>query len=289
MSRDGTSKFNGATISKFQSRAPNQVASMVLCDWGACDEENDLPKQRLLRISGAMQRPGPIAASSILAATLLFLSPASAQEVLKYNVEHPKYGNIGTYTNTVSQNGDSTQVQTELHIAVKMIGISMFHQDATRQEHWDSQRLVGFQSKTDDNGTEISVIGKAADNGFDIQSSAIGAVVAPPQVHPSNPWAPFVLKTDLMMSSKTGKVLPVVVTDTGEVTVTFDGQPVRAHQWFVDDDKHQVVWIDDKGVVIAFQTNEQGDQVNFVLARSGTAEAAPAAAPTPAASPYANN
>ena len=234
-----------------------------------------------------MHRSGSIAASSILVATLVFLSPAaaeSAQEVLKYNVEHPKYGNIGTYTNIVSQNGDSTQVKTDLHIAVKFIGISMFHQDATRQEHWEKERLVGFQSTTDDNGTKISVTGKAAANGFDIQSSAVGTFIAPVQVHPSNPWAPFVLQTDVMMSSKTGKVLPVVVKDTGEVTVNLDGRQVHAHQWFVDDDKHQVVWIDDKGVVVAFQTNEQGDPINFVLTHPGTA-----AAPAPAPSPYADN
>jgi hypothetical protein len=84
-------------------------------------------------------------------------------------------------------------------------------------------------------------------------------------VHPSNPWAPFVLQTDTMMSSKTGKISPVVVRDTGEITTTFDGRPMRVHQWFVDDEKHQVVWIDERGIVVAFQTSEQGTPVNFVL------------------------
>ena len=68
-----------------------------------------------------------------------------------------------------------------------------------------------------------------------------------------------------MMSTKTGKVTPVVVKDTGEVMVTFDGRQMRVHQWFVDDDKHQVVWIDDRGVVVAFQAEEQGAAINFVL------------------------
>ena len=30
----------------------------------------------------------------------------AASQVLTYNVEHPTYGNIGTYTNTVSQDGN---------------------------------------------------------------------------------------------------------------------------------------------------------------------------------------
>jgi hypothetical protein len=200
----------------------------------------------------------------------------AASQVLTYNVEHPTYGNIGTYTNTVSQDGNSAAVRTDLHIAVKVIGIPLFHQDATREEQWQNQRLVAFKSATDDNGTKIDVTGRADGSGFHIQSTTNGTLTAPPQVHPSNPWAPFILQTDTMMSSKTGKISPVVVRDTGEITMTFDGQPTQVHQWFVDDDKHQVVWVDDRGVVVAFQTEEQGKQVNFVLQRASAAAQPPA-------------
>jgi hypothetical protein len=205
------------------------------------------------------------------------LRAEAANQVLTYNVEHPKYGNIGTYTNTVSQTGTNANVKTELHIAVKMIGIPLFHQDASRDEQWQSQRLVGFTSQTDDNGTNIKVTGKADGTNFAINSSTNGNLTAPQQVHPSNPWAPFVLQTDIMMSTKTGKLSPVVVKDTGETMVTFDGKQMKVHQWFVDDDKHQIVWIDDRGVIVAFQSEEQGAQINFVLANdSAAADAAPA-------------
>lgn len=226
-----------------------------------------------------MQKSALILAPSVFAALLAFVPAALAQsttQVLSYNVEHPTYGNIGTYTNTVSQDGNGADVRTDLHIAVKVIGIQLFHQDATREERWDNEHLVGFKSNTDDNGTQIGVTGQADGSGFHITSTSNGLLMAPPQVHPSNPWAPFVLDTNVMMSTKTGKVSPVVVKDTGEVTMTFDGKQMRVRQWFVDDDKHQVVWIDDRGVVVAFQTQEQGSPINFVL------KTQTAAAPTPA-------
>jgi hypothetical protein len=226
-----------------------------------------------------MRRPQLISALGVCAAfsALASQGAVAATQILTYNVEHPKYGNIGTYTNTVSQNGNDADVKTDLHIAVKMIGIPLFHQDATRDEQWQNQRLVGFRSQTDDNGTNISVTGKAEGSKFDINSSSNGNLTAPEQVHPSNPWAPFVLQTDTMMSTKTGKISPVVVKDTGEFLVTFDGRQMRVHQWFVDDDKHQVVWIDEKGVVVAFQTEEQGAAINFVL-KTETTSADPAPA-----------
>lgn len=228
-----------------------------------------------------MQKSPLILASSAVAALLACASVASAQtatQVMTYTVEHPSYGNIGTYTNTVSKDGQSADVRTDLHIAVKVLGIQLFHQDASREERWDSEHLVSFKSETDDNGTQIGVNGQADGGAFHIASTANGNLTAPLQVHPSNPWAPFVLQTNMMMSTKTGKVSPVIVTDTGEITMTFDGKQVHVHQWFVDDDKHQVVWIDDRGVVVAFQTQEQGSAINFVLKTETAAAPGPSLA-----------
>ena len=39
----------------------------------------------------------------------------------------------------------------------------------------------------------------------------------------------------------------------------------------LDGEKHQVVWIDGRGVIAAFQTQENGQTINFVL-KSDTAE-----------------
>src|ERR1700749_3953827 len=116
-----------------------------------------------LKPGSAMRRSDFISALGVCAvfSAAALQNAHAATQVLTYNVEHPTYGNIGTYTNTVSQNGKNADVRTDLHIAVKMIGIPMFHQDATRAEQWQGQRLVAFRSQTDDNGTNINVTGKA--------------------------------------------------------------------------------------------------------------------------------
>lgn len=229
-----------------------------------------------------MQKSAPLLVSGIFAIALAIIPHARAQdssEVLSYTVEHPTYGNIGTYINTVTKDGKMADVRTDLHVAVKVIGIRMFHQDATREERWDNQQLVSFKSSTDDNGTQINVTGQADRNGFHINSTAAGVVTAPPQVHPSNPWAPFILHTDVEMSTKTGRVVPVVVKDTGLMTMSFDGRPIQVHQWFIDGDKHEVVWIDARGVVVGFQTTEQDTAINFIL-KTQTAAAGPTPSPS---------
>jgi hypothetical protein len=203
----------------------------------------------------------------IMVACVAEAGPARAtSQVLQYKIEHPTFGNIGTYTNTVDRQGNSVDVATQLHVVVKMLGIAMFHQDATRLEHWENGRLVSYQSATDDNGKKIDVTGAARGNAFIVQSP-LGTFTAPAYVHPSNPWASQLLNTEFMMSTKTGRVMKVVVTDTGETNVTFDGQAMRLHQYFVDGEKHQVVWLDQNGLVVAFQTEEQGSPIKFVLQR----------------------
>jgi len=189
----------------------------------------------------------------------------AATQVLSYNVEHPTYGTIGTYTNTVQQSGKAVSVHTDLHVTVKIMGIPLYHEDATREEQWQGQRLIAFRGTTDDNGKKITVTGKADGTRFVIRSSSDGTVIAPPQVHPSNPWAPFLLQTDTIMSTKTGHVSRVAVKDTGEVSATLDGRPMRVHQWFVDGEKHEVVWLDARGMVVGFQTQEEGTPIKFVL------------------------
>jgi hypothetical protein len=63
--------------------------------------------------------------------------------------------------------------------------------------------------------------------------------------------------------------------------VTLDGRPMRVHQWFVDDEKHQVVWIDGRDVIVAFQTQEKGQTINFVLKSEAAEDGAIATLPEP--------
>jgi len=36
--------------------------------------------------------------------------------------EHPRYGTIGTYSNVIKKVGENLEIQTELHVAVKLFG-----------------------------------------------------------------------------------------------------------------------------------------------------------------------
>jgi Family of unknown function (DUF6134) len=212
-----------------------------------------------------MSRPILILIASLLAAVLA--GPASAApQNYEYRVIHPTYGDIGTYTNLVEHVGDDTEVTSELRIAVRLLGIVVYREEARRSEHWQGQRLVAFDSVTVTNGDRIEVHGKARDGSFAVTSPA-GTVLAPASVHPSNPWSAMVLNTNVMMSTRTGQILPVRVSGGETETVALAGSTLRLHQYEVVTDKHQFVWLDDNGTPIAFRTAENGTPIDFVLRR----------------------
>jgi len=204
-------------------------------------------------------------AGAMLGSALVAAPADAAREVYTYRVIHPTYGEIGTYTNTVDRSGGDAKVQTELKIAVKKIGIVVYRQEARRAEHWLNDRLVSFESVTVTNGTKLEVRGEARDNGFAITTPS-GTQIAPGNVHPSNPWSAMVLKTDYMMSTKTGRLTHVRVSGGEEEPVALAGSTMRLHQYEIVGDKRQFVWLDSGGTPVAFRTEEDGAQVDFVLA-----------------------
>ena len=87
----------------------------------------------------------------------------------------------------------------------------------------------------------------------------------PAQVHPSNPWGPEVLDTDLMMSTKNGRVGKVRVSGGNFVSAKFDGKDLWLRRFEIDGEKQQFVWVNDRDVAVAFQTVEDGSPIDFVL------------------------
>src|SRR5260221_8783490 len=212
-----------------------------------------------------MMARAPILLACAVLGTAFAAGPArAAREVYAYRVVHPTYGDIGTYTNVVDRAGDDTNVQTELKVAVKAIGIVMYRQEARRTEHWRNDRLVSFESVTVTNGDKLEVHGEARDGGFAITTPS-GTVVAPSNVHPSYPWSALVLNTDYMMSTKTGRLIHVRVSGGEEEAVALNGNTMRLHQYEIMGDKRQFVWLDERAITVAFLTQEDGPPADFIF------------------------
>lgn len=211
-----------------------------------------------------MSRPVFIFAAAFFTATTLAGSASAAPRNYEYRIIHPTYGDIGTYTNLINRVGDDTEVTSDLHIAVRLLGIVVYRQEARRSEHWQGQKLVSFDSITVTNGDPLQVHGEARDGGFAV-TTPTGTVMAPASVHPSNPWSAMVLNADVMMSTRTGEILHAHVSGGEIEPVAIAGNTLQLHQYEIISDKREFVWLDDNGIPVAFRTAEKGTSIDFVL------------------------
>lgn len=208
----------------------------------------------------------PAAAALVFASALCaVVTPACAEtQSYRYEVEHPTFGQIGTYTNIIDQSGDRTHVESVLHVAVRLLGFVVYRQDATRSEDWHNGRLVAFHGVTTTNGTSIDVAGAARGNTFVITTPG-DTTLAPADVRTSNPWSPNFLDAHVVMSTKSGQIEDVRISGGNETPVTFDGKTQLLHQYLIDGQKRGVVWLDDRSVPIAFKLWEDGTPIQLVL------------------------
>ena len=205
-----------------------------------------------LMMTGLVALPGPAA--------------AQASRNMVYKVTHSTYGDIGTYSNLVQTSGDATTVTTTVHLAVKVLGVTMHREDDQRTEQWKNNRLVAFHGVTDKNGNTIVVNGRARDNEFVITTPS-GTYAAPASVHPANPWSAASLQSTTMMQVDTGKVDPVKVVGGAETTVEVNGAKIPAREYEIDGGRRSRVWIDRQGVPVKFTVDDDSGQVSFTLQR----------------------
>ncbi len=208
-----------------------------------------------------------IAATSFaFAAIAASVAGAASPEIYEYRVIHPEYGDIGSYTNAVDRQGEATQVTSEIRIAVKLAGITVYRQDATRLESWRGDRMIGFHGLTTINGSRMAVVGEADGDRFIVTSPA-GTIVAPANVRPSNPWSPKIFDAESLMLTSNGKVLKAQFSRRDEEVIAGDGRKVKLQRYEILSDTKDTVWLDERGVTVAFRTIEQGSAIDFVLVR----------------------
>jgi hypothetical protein len=203
---------------------------------------------------------GPIIASAPVHA-------APAQQTMVYSVHHSRYGNIGTYSNSVEKSGDMTTVTTDAHIQVSILGIVLYRQDAQRQERWNGNRLVSFHGVTTVNGKPLEMTGAAQGDQF-VMMGPEGDIIAPASVKLANPWSSQVLSGNTLLTPDRGRMEDVKVKAGEEGMVAINGKQTRAKRYEIDrldGQKRYEVWMNDSGTPVQFITYNPNGTVTFTL------------------------
>src|SRR5918996_2375568 len=79
-----------------------------------------------------------------------------------YRIEHETFGDIGRQVLTFRCDGDRLVVDTTVDVAVRMLFLTIYRHEARYRGVWQGDRLIRFESHTDDNGKILEVFARAA-------------------------------------------------------------------------------------------------------------------------------
>jgi hypothetical protein len=191
--------------------------------------------------------------------------PACAQErAYSYSVVHPLYGAVGTFTENIARSDGITRINSQLRVAVKILGIVVHREEADHTETFHGDRLVSLQGVTVTNGARVEVRGEARGDHF-VVTSPTGVVEAPADVAPSDPWLLRDLGVGTVVSIKTGRIISTHVTGGEPATVALQGVTVATRHFIARGEKLQEIWLTDHDVPVMFRTVENGTPIDFIL------------------------
>jgi hypothetical protein len=227
----------------------------------------------------------PIAVAAGLGVILVGVPALAAPKVYVYSVMHPTYGRIGTLTDTVDHSADGMRIDSQLRIAVKLVGIVVYRQDSDITAIMHGGKLMSLESVTDKDGQHLEVHGKAQFGGFAVNATA-GSFTGPATTAPSSPWLLKQTGRGTLVYPSTGRIKDAQVSGGELETVSMDGVAVSLRHFVVTGFNREDVWLDGAGIPVMFRSVEDGTPIDFVLQNAlGAAVAASLGAKRPKAQP----
>ena len=198
-------------------------------------------------------------------------TPTAGQLIYTYDILHPHYGEIGTFTDTIDRKPKTMRIEGRLRIAMKVLGIVLYRRETDVTAIMSDERLISLQSITKKGGEYLQVRGEIQGDQFVVNTTR-GTFAAPTTILPSDP---FVLKSigeGTMVSTDTGRISKVRVSGGDQDTVSVKGDSISGRRFSVVGVTRWDVWLDDHGTPVMFRIVENGTPIDFIL-RSTTAVA----------------
>lgn len=142
---------------------------------------------------------------------------------------------IGHHIVSLSRVGDEIQAAIEIEIKVKVFGITAYRYEMANRETWRAGRLVGLDSKVNDDGDAAFARAKADGDRLVVDGSKYQGA-APADAATTSYWSYDFLTRPVWLSTQTGALQAVTVTKSGAGSVSSASGQVKTEKWEVRGD-----------------------------------------------------
>lgn len=190
---------------------------------------------------------------------------------------------IGSHSIDFTRRGEDLIVDIDIDLELKFAFITLFRYEHSNREVWRGKRLISIDTRTDNNGTEHWISGRAGKKGFEVTSDG-GEAILPSDVLPSSYWHPDTRKAKTLLNTQTGALAEINVTpENDESYVPMPWGPQTAQAFKVSGDIDLNLWYDSRGCLLKlnFSAPKDGSLIDYNPAKHLGADGDPSLAGHP--------
>jgi hypothetical protein len=172
---------------------------------------------------------------------------------------------IGAQTTRVRAEGGRAEVEIEVDLAVKILGITAYRYALRSRETWENGLLISLEGETDDDGDVTVAKVRRTDGGLVSEGSWEGEI--PGDAATTTYWTKAFLDRGVWISTQTGKPLDVSVSRDGEERIEGLSGEVLCQRWQVSGDLPLTLYYDERGEWMGSAFDASGERAQFRAAR----------------------
>ena len=164
---------------------------------------------------------------------------------------------VGKHTVRFQQKADELIADTQFHIDIKLLGLSLYNYTYESREIWEADKLMKLEVKVDDDGSLKSHSLQYEANGYKLNGKLLN--VPSSSLIPTNHWNPAVINKTNVFNTILGKINSVKILEVGNEPVQTNDGTISATRYQYSGDLKLDAWYDNKGrwVKLKFLAEDQ--------------------------------
>lgn len=194
---------------------------------------------------------------------------------IPFNVFRNGDSPMGFHRLSFRREGGDLVMEKEISFKVKLAFITAYRYHHANREVWRDGRLVSLDTKTNDDGQDFQVRGRATGDGFAVEGSG-GSFTAPADIISTSYWNAAIIRAAQLLDTQRGLLMDVRVDPVGAERVRAGGAEVDARRYAINiltnkpgsTDAIQV-WYDGNDAWVKLAFKAQGQDIHYTLDPAG--------------------
>jgi hypothetical protein len=171
---------------------------------------------------------------------------------------------IGYHVLSFRQQAERLTVDIDIELRVRFAFITAYRYEHRNREEWEAGRLLGFASRTNDNGTRSTVETRRDGDRLVIQGSE-GRLSGPSDLLPTSYWHRDFMDRERWIDTQNGRIVQSAVTPDGSERIEAAGRTVEARRYRLRGDLEVDLWYEgERWVKLGFAAPD-GSRIDYRL------------------------